>query len=58
MNGVKKIKNMIMSKVSTMKKKRSKKQKGGQESSGATPMDMRFFNPNATLRLQDKLIGN
>ena len=49
MNGVKKIKNMIMSKVSTMKKKRSKKQKGGQESSGATPMDMRFFNPNATL---------
>jgi hypothetical protein len=49
MNGVKKIKNMIMSKVSSKKKKRSKKQKGGQESSGATPMDMRFFNPNATL---------
>ena len=49
MNGVKKIKNMIMSKVSSMKKKRSKKQKGGQESSGATPMDMRFFNPKASL---------
>ena len=49
MNGVKKIKNMIMSKVSGMKKKKSKKQKGGQESSGATPMDMRFFDPKATL---------
>lgn len=49
MNGVKKIKNMIMSKISSMKKKRSKKQKGGQESSGATPMNMRFFNPNAHL---------
>jgi len=48
-NGVKKIKNMIMSKVSGMKKKKSKKQKGGQESSGATPMDMRFFNPKASL---------
>jgi hypothetical protein len=48
-NGVKKIKNMIMSKVSSMKKKKSKKQKGGQESSGATPMDMRFFDPKATL---------
>ena len=43
MNGVKKIKNMIT------KKKKSKKQKGGQESSGATPMDMRFFDPKATL---------
>jgi hypothetical protein len=49
MNGVKKLKNMIMGKVSTMKKKRSKKQKGGQESSGATPMDMRFFDPKASL---------
>jgi outer membrane biosynthesis protein TonB len=49
MNGVKRIKNMIMSKISSMKKKRSKKQKGGQESSGATPMNMRFFNPNAHL---------
>jgi hypothetical protein len=49
MSGVKKIKNMIMSKVSSMKKKKSKKQKGGQESSGATPMDMRFFNTNASL---------
>ena len=49
MNGIKKIKNMIMSKVSSKKKKRSKKQKGGQESSGATPMDMRFFDPKATL---------
>ena len=49
MNGVKKIKNMIMSKVSSTKKKKSKKQKGGQESSGATPMDMRFFDPKATL---------
>ena len=48
-NGVKKIKNMIMSKVSSMKKKKSKKQKGGQESSGATPMDMRFFDPKAKL---------
>jgi hypothetical protein len=49
MNGVKKIKNMIMGKVSSMKKKRSKKQKGGQESSGATPMDMRFFDTKASL---------
>jgi hypothetical protein len=49
MNGVKKIKNMIMSKVSGMKKKKSKKQKGGQESSGATPMNMRFFDNNASL---------
>jgi hypothetical protein len=49
LNGVKKIKNMIMGKVSSMKKKRSKKQKGGQESSGATPMDMRFFDPKASL---------
>jgi hypothetical protein len=49
MNGVKKIKNMIMSKVSSMKKKRTKKQKGGQESSGATPMDMRFFDTKASL---------
>ena len=48
-NGVKKIKNMIMGKVSSMKKKKSKKQKGGQESSGATPMDMRFFDPKASL---------
>ena len=49
MNGVKKIKNMIMSKVSSMKKKKPKKQKGGQESSGATPMDMRFFDTKANL---------
>jgi len=49
MNGVKKIKNMIMSKVSSIKKKKSKKQKGGQESSGATPMDMRFFDTKASL---------
>jgi hypothetical protein len=51
-NGIKKIKDMIMSKVSGMKKKKSKKsmkQKGGQESSGATPMNMRFFDPNAHL---------
>jgi len=40
---------MIMGKVSAMKKKRAKKQKGGQESSGATPMDMRFFDTKATL---------
>jgi hypothetical protein len=49
MSGVKKIKNMIMGKVSSMKKKKTRKQKGGQESSGATPMDMRFFDPNASL---------
>ena len=49
MNGVKKIKNMIMSKVTSMKKKKPKKQKGGQESSGATPMDMRFFDTKANL---------
>ena len=37
------------SKKSKKSSKKPKKQKGGQESSGATPMNMRFFNPNAHL---------
>ena len=47
-------------KCTCLKKGKGKKpvQKGGMESSGATPMDQRFFNPDATLDNYPEFSGN
>ena len=57
----KKTKKSVQSKSkSTCKKpvKRSKKMKGGMESSGAISMDSRFYNPNSKLDNYSELSGN